>query len=167
MQSLNANYRIIQEAEFPHIKKWIGVLIDKHFKSNRLSVLNNAYFLQKLPQTLFSKEEFEKEWKLAYMAEEKNILKELEVPPTLEEENCLLRMDYCFYRTVVMTVYDFTLKEVHEKFHSTDSTPLREFLERFKNRPPFQLNTKREMAEKFYQSVDLMFMQEAGTVEWP
>ena len=58
MQSLNANYHSIREAEFPDINKWTGVSIDKSFKNNRLSVQNDDYFLKQLTNTLFSKGSF-------------------------------------------------------------------------------------------------------------
>ena len=37
---------------------------------------------------------------------------------------------------------------------------------KFKNRSPFLLNEKQKRAENYYMTVDLMFMQEAGSVEW-
>ena len=117
MKGLNANYHIIRQAEFPDIKKWTGVSIDKSFKNNRVSVQTDEYFLKKLKNTLFSKGQFEKEWKLAFMAQQSRIMKELEEPPTLDEENNLMQMDYCFYRAVAMTVYNLTLHEINEKCH--------------------------------------------------
>ena len=51
------------------------------------------------------------------MAQQSRIMKELEEPPTLDEENNLMQMDYCFYRAVAMTVYNLTLHEINEKCH--------------------------------------------------
>ena len=67
-----------------------------------------------------------------------------------------------------MAVYNFSnLDEFDEKCAQVDASVLKDFLMNLKNRPPFQLKIKKQMAEKYYKTVDVMFLQEAGTVKWP
>jgi hypothetical protein len=92
----------------------------------------------------------------------------LEPDPTPEDINNVMEMDYSFYRAVVMTVYGYTtLEEIDTKVPNEDPKTLKDFLIKFKNRPPFKLEDKQKRVEEYYQTVDLMFLQEAGSVEWP
>jgi len=36
----------------------------------------------------------------------------------------------------------------------------------FKNRPPFKLDVKKLLAQQYAKTVDVLFLQEAGTVQW-
>ena len=38
-EALNRNFLQIKSAEFPETQKWVGALLDKHFKNNRFTVL--------------------------------------------------------------------------------------------------------------------------------
>ena len=69
-------------------------------------------------------------------------------------------MDYSFYRAVVMTVYQYSsLEEYEERYHEEETHQFKNYLVNLRKRPPFQLDMKEEMTEKYYKTVDLMFLQ--------
>lgn len=78
-----------------------------------------------------------------------------------------MKMDYSFYRAVIMTLYEInSLQGYEDKVLQLNPMALKRFLDDFRKKPRFQLSSKRKAVEYFYQTMDILFLQEAGAVEW-
>ena len=64
-----------------------------------------------------------------------------------------------------MHLYEFDSLEDYEKKYATqDVQVLKQKLKKFRDQPRFQLHHKQMLVEHYYNTMDVMFLQEANVV---